>query len=192
MGHLPKLSVSPKELVFEGDHNSPIAGQLTLTNPHDLGVCFTVLTTAPYAYNVRPNFAWVDAGSSFTVEVVLQPKDELPPPGDRKHKFLVQMAWKDFEDPEMYTKDWWIALRNKGGAKNRDWSEIRVKSTFLALTAAAEEEAAAAKVQSEEEAAAVKLAEEAAAQVQSEEEAAAVRLAEEAAAAQVQAQEEAA
>jgi len=38
MGDLPEVSVSPKELIFEGgDASKPIARHLALTNPHNRG-----------------------------------------------------------------------------------------------------------------------------------------------------------
>jgi hypothetical protein len=83
-------------------------------------VCFKVKTTAPRRYYVRPNAARLKANSSDTVEgattalpvlpqrrllkgrhapnpavsvcaVVLQPQSSLPPPDERKDKFLVQV-----------------------------------------------------------------------------------------------------
>ena len=169
MADLPEVSVSPKELIFEGgDASKPIARHLALTNPHNRGesppgsdasripragacdrwrparactthsreeggrtawltlllcradVCFKVKTTAPRRYYVRPNAARLKANSSDTVEgattalpvlpqrrllkgrhapnpavsvcaVVLQPQSSLPPPDERKDKFLVQV-----------------------------------------------------------------------------------------------------
>jgi hypothetical protein len=38
MADLPEVSVSPKELIFEGgDASKPIARHLALTNPHNRG-----------------------------------------------------------------------------------------------------------------------------------------------------------
>ncbi|CAG8670420.1 7604_t:CDS:2, partial [Ambispora leptoticha] len=64
---------------------------LTVRNPNHEPVAFKVKTTAPKQYCVRPNSGRIEAGQSVSVQVILQPMKEDPPPDFKcKDKFLVQ------------------------------------------------------------------------------------------------------
>ncbi|XP_028301551.1 vesicle-associated membrane protein-associated protein B/C [Gouania willdenowi] len=96
----------PHELKFRGPFSDVITTNLKLSNPTDRNVCFKVKTTAPRRYCVRPNSGIIDAGTSITVSVMLQPFD-YDPNEKSKHKFMVQslLAPPDMTDMEGVWKE---------------------------------------------------------------------------------------
>uniref|UniRef100_A0A6Q2X2X1 Vesicle-associated membrane protein-associated protein A n=1 Tax=Esox lucius TaxID=8010 RepID=A0A6Q2X2X1_ESOLU len=79
----------PADLRFKGPFTDVVTTNLKLKNPSDRRVCFKVKTTAPRRYCVRPNSGIIDAGSTVTISVMLQPFD-YDPNEKSKHKFMVQ------------------------------------------------------------------------------------------------------
>ncbi|KAM3842479.1 vesicle-associated membrane protein-associated protein B-like [Diretmus argenteus] len=96
----------PHELKFRGPFTDVVTATLKLSNPTDRNVCFKVKTTAPRRYCVRPNSGIIDAGTSISVSVMLQPFD-YDPNEKSKHKFMVQslLAPYDMTDMEGVWKD---------------------------------------------------------------------------------------
>ena len=77
--------------------------QLKLTNPGDRRICYKVKTTAPKRYCVRPNNGIVDARSTATILVMLQPFDaDSAQSAERsKHKFMVQTCFAPDGDVDL-------------------------------------------------------------------------------------------
>ncbi|XP_029467506.1 vesicle-associated membrane protein-associated protein B/C [Rhinatrema bivittatum] len=101
------LQLEPQhELKFKGPFTDVVTTNLKLGNPTDKNVCFKVKTTAPRRYCVRPNSGVIDAGSSVSVSVMLQPFD-YDPNEKSKHKFMVQsiFAPPDTSDMEAVWKE---------------------------------------------------------------------------------------
>ncbi|XP_029288093.1 vesicle-associated membrane protein-associated protein B-like [Cottoperca gobio] len=96
----------PHELKFRGPFSDVVTTNLKLSNPTDRNVCFKVKTTAPRRYCVRPNSGIIDAGTSISVSVMLQPFD-YDPNEKSKHKFMVQsvLAPPDMTDMEGVWKE---------------------------------------------------------------------------------------
>ncbi|KAJ8011073.1 hypothetical protein DPEC_G00054400 [Dallia pectoralis] len=91
----------PADLRFKGPFTDVVTTNLKLKNPSGRRVCFKVKTTAPRRYCVRPNSGIIDAGSTVTISVMLQPFD-YDPNEKSKHKFMVQSI---FASPNMTEMD---------------------------------------------------------------------------------------
>ncbi|KAJ8279571.1 hypothetical protein COCON_G00066370 [Conger conger] len=96
----------PHDLRFKGPFTDVVTTNLKLKNPSEKRVCFKVKTTAPRRYCVRPNSGIIDAGTTVTVSVMLQPFD-YDPNEKSKHKFMVQTTFAppNVSDMEAVWKD---------------------------------------------------------------------------------------
>ncbi|CAO3651036.1 unnamed protein product [Cunninghamella blakesleeana] len=83
----------PNQLVFKRPLTEPIEEILYVKNVGNEPIAFKIKTTAPKQYCVRPNSAFIEAGSQVEVQIIFQPFREEPPPDLKcKDKFLVQTA----------------------------------------------------------------------------------------------------
>ncbi|XP_065578430.1 vesicle-associated membrane protein-associated protein B-like [Artemia franciscana] len=91
MSHtMPLIAVEPEnELRFKGPFNGPSTATMVISNKTEKRVCFKVKTTAPRKYCVKPTTGVLEANSSVTILVSLQPFDINDPAERGKHKFQV-------------------------------------------------------------------------------------------------------
>ncbi|CAD5208112.1 unnamed protein product [Bursaphelenchus xylophilus] len=94
------------ELRFNGPFTEVVTSHLKLQNLTDKPVNFKVKTTAPRFYCVRPNCGQIAASGTVTVNVMLQPVDQVQTLEKERsrHKFLVQSALATDEPVEAFWK----------------------------------------------------------------------------------------
>ncbi|CAD5205608.1 unnamed protein product [Bursaphelenchus okinawaensis] len=101
------ISLEPaNELRFNGPFTEVVTSHLKLQNVTDKAVNFKVKTTAPRFYCVRPNCGQIPASGTVTVNVMLQPVDQMQTLEKERsrHKFLVQSALATDEPVEPFWK----------------------------------------------------------------------------------------
>lgn len=89
------VSVDKRVLNFSlrsSSGESFISDTLSVENISPDRVAFKVKTTNQARYIVRPNVGTIDAKSTTTIYIGVQPSSDLPPPGQSKDKFLLRVT----------------------------------------------------------------------------------------------------
>ncbi|UJR28551.1 hypothetical protein I4U23_009786 [Adineta vaga] len=91
------------DLVFKGPFNAVSITALKLSNSGNERLAYKIKTTAPKRYCVKPNSGFLDAHSTASVQVMLQPQATTTGQQDdrNKHKFMVQWV----AVPDSYSDD---------------------------------------------------------------------------------------